>query len=157
MKLADYLVVRMGRSTRDRVAAYVASDQSTLHDLLHLIRCGTKPQRMKGSWVLSGLHTIAPEVLMPYYDDLLGMLRSETVGGVKRELLRCFEDVPLNNTVADGLVVIAMDWVTDERQDLAVRYICYRLLKPLLKLHPELEVELQQQVDYYRSKFGRFP
>jgi hypothetical protein len=63
----------------------------------------------------------------------------------------------LNNTVADGLVVIAMDWVTDETQDLAVRYICYRVLKPLLKQYPDLEVELQQQVDYFRSKFGRFP
>ena len=112
---------------------------------------------MKGSWVLSGVNAIDIEVLVPYYDELLSMLRSETVGGVKRELLRCFEGAELKQKVAEQLIIIAMDWVTDETQDLAVRYICYRLLKPLLKLYPQLEVELQQQIDLYGSKFGRFP
>jgi hypothetical protein len=50
-----------------------------------------------------------------------------------------------------------MDWVTDERQDLAVRYICYKVLTLVLKRYPELEIELHQQIDLYRSKFGRFP
>jgi hypothetical protein len=72
-------------------------------------------------------------------------------------MLRCFEGAELKQTVAEQLIVIAMDWVTDETQDLAVRYICYRVLKLLLKLYPELEVELHQQIDLYRSKFGRFP
>ena len=157
MKLEDYLVVRMGRSTRDKVASFVATDEGKLQELIGLIRSGTRPQRMKGSWVLSGVHAIDTEVLVPYYDELLTMLRSETVGGVKREMLRCFEGAELKQTVAEQLIVIAMDWVTDETQDLAVRYICYRVLKLLLKLYPELEVELHQQIDYYRSKFGRFP
>ena len=157
MSLAEYLVVRMGKSTRDRVASDVAADSAKLHELVNLIKSGTKPQRMKGSWVLSAVHIIDSELLVPYRVELLSMLRLETVGGVKRELLRCFESARLNDTVADGLVLIAMDWVTDETQDLAVRYICYRVLKPLLKEYPELEVELQQRVEYYRSKFGRFP
>lgn len=157
MKLEDYLVVRMGSSTRDKVASFVLTDKGKLQELMGLIRSGTRPQRMKGSWVLSGVHAIDTEVLVPYYDELLTMLRSETVGGVKREMLRCFEGAELKQTVAEQLIVIAMDWVTDETQDLAVRYICYRVLKPLLKLYPELEVELHQQIDLYRSKFGRFP
>jgi hypothetical protein len=157
MKLTEHLVVRMGRATRDRVASFVVSDQNKLHELIDLVSSGTKPQRMKGAWVLSAVQTIDSEVLVPYHDQLLTMLRLEAIGGVRRDLLRCFEGARLNNTVADGLVVIAMDWVTDETQDLAVRYICYRVLKPLLKQYPDLEVELQQQVDYYRSKFGRFP
>jgi hypothetical protein len=95
--------------------------------------------------------------LAPHYEDLLSMLLLETVGGVKRELLRCFEGALLNDSAADRLVVIAMDWVTDEHQDLAVRYICYRVLTPLLKPYPELEDELRMKVDLYRSKFGRFP
>ena len=157
MKLEDYLVVRMGRSTRDKVASFVLTDEGKLQELIGLIRFGTTPQRMKGSWVLSGVNAIDTKVLVPYYDELLTMLRSETVGGVKREMLRCFEGAELKQTVAEQLIVIAMDWVTDETQDLAVRYICYRLLKPLLKLYPQLEVELQQQIDLYGSKFGRFP
>lgn len=147
----------MGKTTRDSVASVVASDQSKLHELIELIRFGTKPQRMKGSWVLSAVHSIDSEVLGPYYEDLITMLRAETIGGVRRELLRCFEGARLNDTIADGLVMITMDWVTDETQDLAVRYVCYRVLKPLLKQYPDIEVELKQQVDYYRLKFGRFP
>jgi hypothetical protein len=157
MKLTEHLVVRMGKTTRDSVASFVVSDQNKLHELIDMVSSGTKPQRMKGAWVLSTVHTIDSEVLVPYHNQLLNMLRLEAIGGVRRELLRCFEGARLNNTVADELVMIAMDWVTDETQDLAVRYICYRLLKPLLKQHPELEVELQQQVEFYRSKFGRFP
>ena len=157
MKLVNHLVVRMGRSTRDRLVSFVLSDAASLHELIDFVRAGTKPQRMKGSWVLSGVHSIDSDVLTPYYHDLLSMLQSEMVGGVKRELLRCFEGVCLDEALADRLVVIAMDWVTDERQELAVRYICYRLLTPLLKQYPELQDELQQQVDLFRSKFGRFP
>jgi hypothetical protein len=157
MELADYLVVRMGRPTRDRLASIVASNPNKLSELIDLVKSGTKPQRMKGSWVLSGVKTIDSDALAPYYDDLLSMLPLETIGGVKRELLRCFEGARLNNRAVDRLALIAMDWVTDQQQDLAVRYICYRLLKPLLKLYPELEAELQQQIDLYRSKFGRFP
>ena len=157
MKLVDHLIVRMGKSTRDKVVSFVLSDSRNLHELLGLVRSGTRPQRMKGSWVLSGVHSADADLLAPHYDDLLAMLQQETVGGVKRELLRCFEGARLNDAAADRLVVIAMDWVTDERQDLAVRYICYRVLVPLLKLYPELEDELRMQVDLYRSKFGRFP
>ena len=112
---------------------------------------------MKGAWVLSGVHSVDKDVLAPYYDDLLSMLQLESVGGVKRELLRCFEGARLNDPLADRLVVIAMDWVTDERQDLAVRYICYKVLTIVLKRYPELEIELHQQINLYRSKFGRFP
>jgi hypothetical protein len=157
MKLVEHLVVRMGRSTRDRVVSFVLSDAGSLHELIELVRSGTKPQRMKGAWVLSGVHSVDTDVLVPYYDELLSMLHLESVGGVKRELLRCFEGARLNDSLADRLVVISMDWVTDERQDLAVRYICYRVLTPLLKQYPELEIELHQQIELYRSKFGRFP
>ena len=157
MKLHDHLVVGMGRSSRDRLVSFVLSDAGSLQELIELVRSGTNPQRMKGAWVLSGVHSIDSHVLIPYYNDLLVMLQSELIGGVKRELLRCFEGARLNITVADNLVVIALEWVTDERQDLAVRYICYRVLTPLLKQYPELEIELHQQIDLYRSKFGRFP
>ena len=147
----------MGRSTRDRVVSFVLSDEGNLRELLDLVRSGTKPQRMKGAWVLSGVHSVDKDVLVPYYDDPLSMLQLESVGGVKRELLRCFEGARLNHPLADRSVVIAMDWVTDERQDLAVRYICYKVLTLVLKRYPELEIELHQQIDLYRSKFGRFP
>ena len=157
MKLHDYLVVRMGRVARDQVVSLVLQDREMFGELIGLIQTGSKPQRMKGSWVLSGVGAINPQLLMSHYPFLLECLKLENLGGVKRELLRCFEGVDLDSFLAEQLIVLTMDWVTDERQDLAVRYICFRLLNQLLKEYPELQIELNQQIDFYRSKFGKFP
>jgi len=157
MKLVDYLVVRMGRVTRDQLASLAIQNQDVLHELIHLIQAGNQTQRMKGSWVLSGVHQLKPEVLKSYYPTLIACLTNEMVGGVKRELLRCFEGGLMSDVIEEELIVITMGWVTDEHQDLAVRYACFRLLPPLLKQYPELQMELSQQVDLYRMKFGKFP
>jgi hypothetical protein len=146
----------MGRLARDHVAAVVC-EEGKLTELIELVQSGTKTQRMKGSWVLSGVHSMDSGILKAHYPVLINHIRSENVGGVKRELLRCFENASLDKTTADQLILLAMELVTDERQDLAVRYVCYRLLIPLLKGYPELQLELEAQTDLYRLKFGRFP
>jgi hypothetical protein len=50
-----------------------------------------------------------------------------------------------------------MSWVTDEQQDIAVRYLCYRLLMPLLRDIPELQSELMERIEFFKLKVGRFP
>lgn len=155
--LEEHLVVRMGRSTRDKLVAEIISDKSKLNELIHLVCDGTKTQRMKGAWVLSGIHALNRSVLIPYHGSLIAMLNVETVGGVKRELLRSFEKSKPNERIAGELITLAMEWVTDEKQDLAVRYVCYRLLTPLLADYPELSWELKQKINLYRDKFGRYP
>ena len=157
MKLIDYLVVRMGRVTRDYLASLVLQNEDMLRELMYLIQSGNQTQRMKSSWVLSGVRKLNHDVLKSYYPVLITCLKNEKVGGVKRELLRCFESGSMSDELEEELIVITMGWVTDEHQDLAVRYVCYRLLTPLLKRYPELQMELSQQVDLYRMKFGKFP
>jgi len=157
MNLSEYLVVRMGRATRDSVALQVLNNEELFSELLYFVRSGSKIQRMKGSWVLSGIHKLDSSILKSSYPILLECLYSEVVGGVKRELLRCFEDTALNEEIAGRLITIAMSWVTDQSQDLAVRYLCYRLLKQLLKKHTELQRELNSSIELYRSQKGSFP
>ncbi len=157
MNLSEWLVVRMGRITRDHVANRVRNDDVLFSELVQLVHSGSKTQRMKGAWVLSGIHLIDSNYLQSHYPIILERLKSESVGGVKRELLRCFQGATLSEEIKEQLVVIAMNWVTDERQDLAVRYLCYRLLTPLLRHYHELQSELSIQVDLYQKKFGRFP
>jgi hypothetical protein len=157
MKLTDYLIVRMGRPMRDSIAVQVIADDDLYSELLLLIQAGNQTQRMKGSWVLAGIHRMDAGRVAPKYSTLIDCLRTETVGGVKREILRCFEGCSLSDEIAGELVAITMNWVTDETQDLAVRYLCYRLLKPLIRQHRELQLELNTQVELYKSKFGRFP
>jgi hypothetical protein len=157
MKLENYLVVRMGRSARDYTAVAIMREAGKISELIELVKSGTKTQRMKGSWVLSGIHSIDSGVLKAYYPILLDQIRSENIGGVKRELLRCFENADLDRKIADQIILIAMELVTDARQDLAVRYLCYRLIIPLLEGYPDLQLELKNQTELYRLKFGRFP
>jgi hypothetical protein len=155
--LEQHLVVRMGRSKRDELAAEIVSDKSKLNELIHLVCDGTQTQRMKGAWVLSGIHALNRSILIPYHAALIAMLNVETVGGVKRELLRSFEKCKPDERIASELIMLAMEWVTDDKQDLAVRYVCHRLLTTLLADYPELEWELKQKVNLYREKFGRYP
>jgi hypothetical protein len=155
--LEQHLVVRMGRLKRDELAAEIVSDKSKLNKLIQLVCDGTQTQRMKGAWVLSGVHALNRSILIPYHGSLIAMLNVETVGGVKRELLRSFEKCKPDERIASELIALTMEWVTDDKQDLAVRYVCHRLLTTLLADYPELEWELKQKVKLYREKFGRYP
>lgn len=157
MELSNHLVVRMGKATRNHVASDVYYNDVAFQELLQLIRTGSKIQRMKAAWVLSGIHAIDRGFLNSYHTLILDQLKTEKIGGVKRELLRCFEGTEPPAEIAEQLIAITMEWVTDERQEIAVRHICYRLLNPLLKSYPEIQDELGSQIDFYRSKFGRFP
>jgi hypothetical protein len=93
---------------------------------------------------------------VPSHPVIPFFLNSEVVGRVKREFLRFFEGEILNDEIAGRLVALAMNWVTDETQDLAVRYLYCRLLKSLVKFHEELQLELNSKIDLYRLKNGRF-
>ncbi|MFM7728356.1 MAG: hypothetical protein ACKO7B_16780, partial [Flavobacteriales bacterium] len=114
-------------------------------------------QRMKGSWVLTGIHEVSPALVNSYYSEMLKHLNSETVGGVKRQLLKCFVKANLDSDQLSQLLAITMQWVTDHDQDLAVRYVCFKILKKQIKKFPELNLELEQSISLYREKFGRFP
>lgn len=155
--IEEFLIVRMGRRQRDAVVAMVMRDSGLLKDVFRCAISGTDVQRMKGSWVLSGIHAENPLLLSEYRSAMLRHLQIESVGGVKRELLRCFERVAMKQDEVEQLIMIVMNWVTDEHQDFAVRYLCFRLLKPMIKKYPELQMELSQRIELYTAKFGRFP
>jgi hypothetical protein len=149
-----YLITRMGRQQRDAVVEMVLADEALLAELFELVSSGTQVQRMKGAWVMSGIQVNHSKLLQSYHSRILKCLLRESVGGVKRELLRCFERTKLASDDGEQLIVIAMSWVTDEKQDIAVRYLCYRLLLPLLRDIPELQVELSERIEFFKLKVG---
>ena len=151
------LIVGMKRLQRDALIALVVNQPTLFAELLRLALYGTQVQRMKGSWVLSGIHAKNASLLQPYYDEVLTHLTAERIGGVKRELLKCFMKSRLSSEAIQQLVLITMEWVTDDEQDLAVRYACFKILKERLANYPELKAELQDRIELYRDKFGRFP
>lgn len=156
--LETHLIVRMGRAMRDALVQRVLAQHSLADELVQLVFTGTQVQRMKGAWVLSGLHDARETLVEPHYQQILNHLRTELVGGVKRELLKCFLNPNrLNDDDKERLIALTMEWVTDHQQDLAVRYVCFKILKKQLSTLPELRAELDYIISLYREKYGRFP
>jgi len=155
--LENYLVTGMSSLQRDALAELILAQPTLIDDLFRLVRSGTRVQRMKGAWVLSGIQSKNSSVLQPYLVQIMQCVKTESVGGVKRELLRCINPLNLTTDMNDQLTILMLDWVTDDQQDFAVRYLSYRLLKPLLSDFPELQSELQERILLFKSKFGRFP
>lgn len=153
--LNQLLTVGMGKEARLALAKDALAHPAMLTELILLVRSGSNVQRMKGAWVLSGIHALNRAKLIPFYESFMVQLISESTGGVKRELLRCFENIELEPKIAEQLLAITFDWITDETQDVAVRYLCLRLLKPIVKKYPELDTELQMQIELSRTKFGK--
>jgi len=155
--IEHYLQVGMKRSQRDAVVAMLTFQPELMGEFVRLVLVGTRTQRMKGAWVLSGVHAENNSLLRPHYPEILLHLHSEEIGGVKRELLKCFVKARLSSDSLQQLLLIAMKWVTDHNQDLAIRYVCHKILKERLADFPELNTELKERIELYRDKFGRFP
>jgi len=155
--LEHVLIVGMGRRQCDEAVTLIIQQPEILTSLFQLVTAGKREQRMKGSWVLSRIHEVSPSLVKPHYSEMLMQLETETIGGVKRELLKCFVKAELNNDSLNQLLMITLKWVTDPQQDLAVRYVCFKILKGHMANYPELKSELDQSIQLYREKFGRFP
>jgi len=157
MDLKNLLVTAMPKTTCNAVAHYVLDQPESYVSLLDLVEYGSAVQSMKASWVIAHIRLLNAKLSEQHQHRILNLLRKTAIGGVRRELLRSLEGIELNELIMEELLEIAINWITDMDQDVAVRYLSQRIMltrsNHIVELRPELELIKQLQL----AKTGRFP
>lgn len=157
MDISEHLVTSLPKEKCKSLAEYVLRHPNYFVRLLDLIEEGTDVQAMKGSWVAAHIRQLDPKLSERYQRRILDMAMATTIGGVRRELLRCLEGIQLEEVVTHELLECTLKWVADLNQDFAVRYLSQRIIYTCSKYIPELKLELQMIKQLQLEKTGRFP
>lgn len=112
---------------------------------------------MKASWLLSTRTKKDKKFPMAHQAELLRLAKEATIGGVRREMLKALDGVPLTEETLGHLVAFSLLLLQDVEQDRAVRYIALKHLQRASKKYPELKSELEQIEIYMRERTGDFP
>ncbi len=147
----------MPKTTCNAVAHYVLDQPELYISLLDLVEYGSAVQSIKASWVIAHIRLLSPKFSEQQQHRILNLLRKTAMGGVRRELLRSLEGIELDELIMEELLEIAINWITDMDQDVAVRYLCNRVILACSKRIPELKQELQLIRQLQLEKNGKFP
>jgi hypothetical protein len=157
MQLESILKVRMGLKECTAVAAYAVERDEVFLNLLEFVEHGNEAQAMKASWVMGHIRRLNQTQSLKYQDKLIQLLQRASIGGVQRELLKSLEGLTLKESNEAALLNFAWRGSVNMQYDIAVRYLCLRILRFYSKRFPELQEELKSIEALQREKTGRFP
>ncbi len=147
----------MGLKECTAVAAYALERDEVYLDLLEFVEHGNDVQAMKASWVMGHIRRLNQTQSLKYQDKLIQLLQQSSIGGVQRELLKSLEGLTLNEANEAALLNFAWSGAVNMQYDIAVRYLCLRILRFFSKRFPELREELKSIEAMQREKTDRFP
>ena len=155
-ELSSYLVAGMGKMVVDRLVDLSLDDSSiAIHCLSFAKESNTRA--MKASWLLSTRTKKEKSFPASHQAEILRLAKESKIGGVRRELLKALDAVPLEVETLGQLVQFSLLLLQDLDQDRAVRYIALKHLQRASKKYPELADELAQIEVYLRERTGDFP
>lgn len=147
----------MGLKECTAVAAYALERDEVYLNLLEFVEHGNDAQAMKASWVMGHIRRLNQTQSLKYQDKLIQLVQQASIGGVQRELLKALEGLMLNEANEAALLNFAWSGAVNMQYDVAVRYLCLRILRFYSKRFPELREELNSIEAMQREKTGRFP
>ena len=147
----------MGLKECTAVAAYALERDEVYLNLLEFVEHGNDAQAMKASWVMGHIRRLNQTQSLKYQDKLIQLLQQASIGGVQRELLKSLEGLTLKEANEVALLNFAWSGAVNMQYDIAVRYLCLRILRFYSKRFPELQEELKSIEVLQHEKTGRFP
>lgn len=144
----------MGLKECTAVAAYALERDEVYLNLLESVEHGNDAQAMKVSWVMGHIRRLNQTQSLKYQDKLIQLLQQASIGGVQRELLKSLEGLTLNEAAR---LNFAWSGAVNMQYDIAVRYLCLRILRFFSKRFPELREELKPIEAMQREKNRSIP
>ncbi|MCA0427591.1 MAG: hypothetical protein LCH37_09160 [Bacteroidetes bacterium] len=111
-------------------------------ELLKILAQRKTRNSLYGSWALCHLSQINPKILYPFASQLLALFENSPHTGTNRNLMRCFMEIDLDESIQSPLFDYCLKFIEDKNQPVAVKAFSIETLLRLIKLQPELAVEV---------------
>ena len=144
MDLLKLLRAEHSKKQTDRIVAYIGDDKQRFAALINLFFQGEYRITQRAAWPLSYCVRRYPELIAPYYRQLLDNLgRKDIHVAVIRNTVRLLQDVSIPKRWHGRVMSICFDFVSDPETPIAVKAFALTILSNLSRDYPEIRGELK--------------
>src|SRR5579863_10328550 len=148
MDLVKLLRAEHSKRQCDRIVAYIGSDKDRFAQLIELFFRGEYRMTQRAAWPLSYCVQRHPELITPYYRQLLDNLgRKDIHVAVIRNTVRLLQDVSIPKRWHGRVMSICFDFVADVQTPIAVKAFSLTILSHLSADYPEIRGELKLSIE----------
>jgi hypothetical protein len=144
MDLLKLLRAEHSKKQTDRIVAYIGDDRERFQELIQLFFKGEYRITQRAAWPLSYCVRNHPELITPYYGQLLDNLgRKDIHVAVIRNTVRLLQDVSIPKRWHGRVMSICFDFAGDVETPIAVKVFAMTIVSNLSKDYPEILSELK--------------
>ncbi|WP_207512759.1 hypothetical protein [Longitalea luteola] len=128
----------------ERIVRYVGGDKTRFAQLMDLFLKGGYRVTQRAGWPLSICVEKHPELITPYYKQLLPLLKRNDVHvAVVRNIVRLLQFVSIPENYHGEVMNTCFEFVADPETAPAVKASCLTILENLSALYPDIRPELK--------------
>jgi hypothetical protein len=144
MDLLKLLRAEHSKKQTDRIVAYIGEDKERFAALIALFFKGEYRITQRAAWPLSYCVRHHPELIDPYYRQLLDNLRRKDIHvALIRNTVRLLQDVNIPKRWHGRVMSTCFDFVGDIETPTAVKAFALTILSNLSRDYPEILSELK--------------
>jgi hypothetical protein len=141
-ELVEKIELNYSKRGIERIAQECIDSPETLNVLIKNILKGKPREAQLASWVLSKVVDLNPSCISSYHKKLLDLIHPATAASVKRNIIRTFSFVELEEDLHAQLINTCFETLHNPNYSIAERAFSLHVLGKYTKEYPELWNEL---------------
>jgi hypothetical protein len=148
MDILTLLKKEHSKKQTSRIVDYIGDDKGRFGQLIRLFFNGEYRITQRAAWPLSYCVRRHPELITPYYKQLLDNLRRKDIHvAVIRNTVRLLQDVSIPNRWRGRVMNVCFDFIADVATPIAVKAFSLTILANLSADYPEILPELKLLIE----------
>jgi hypothetical protein len=148
MDIETLLRKEHSKKQTDRIVGYVGADKERFAVLIQLFFNGEYRITQRAAWPLSYCVRLHPQLIMPYYKQLLDNLaRKDIHVAVIRNTVRLLQDVEIPKKYHGRVMKTCFDFVQAPETPIAVKVFSMTILGNLSRDYPDIRSELKLMIE----------
>jgi len=150
--IQQFLDAGHSKELRDQIINYIGSSKAKMKSLMHFFFHDEWRYNQRASWAVLHIGLKNPQLLTPYLEQMVNQLKEPKHDAVVRNTMRIFEDIDVPEDLEGPLLDIALVFMSDPKQAVAIRAFSMTVVENIVKRFPEIAPEiiaiLQDQLEY---------
>lgn len=141
MDMREKFVKWLGKEHMPEFADYFISNPDKMPELISYCMDPKDGVDMRASWILNHIAQKKPELVLPYMPELVEYIKGDVHTGVKRHVMRIFEEADIPEDLEGELYDLCVEFIMNTKLPVAVPAFAMTVGVKICKKYPELSEE----------------
>ncbi len=139
------------KMNRDAIVKKVRNNPNQMTELMDCFFSDDYRLCQNASWPMTIIGEKKPKLILPYVEEMLGVLRRPVHNSVKRNVIRLLQVIDIPEEY-DGIVYeLCFNYINDTKEMTAVRTFSITVLCNIVMKYPELKGEVISLIELHRA------